>query len=187
MDVLSVIGEFMHSLGNWIPRPTIVRATEGGVAFWFGKWVKVVQPGWRLNWPALMALEVVPVVRQVIQLRPQTLLTADSKTIIAGAVIVYSINNVRKYLVENFDTEESIAEISGHALRDAVIGKTLAQIQETDGRRSIDRALVVEASKALANFGVNVETMRLTDFAPARVINLVGLNNPDPQRPNPPR
>ena len=163
-------------MGDWIPRPRIVRITDAGVRFWFGKWARVVYPGWRLDWPAIMDMEVVPVVRQVVQLESQTLFTGDAKTVIAGAVIVFSIEDVHKFLVENFDAEDGIVEVAGHVLRDVIVGKTLDQIQETDGRRSIDKSLVVDASKALALFGVEVETMRLTDFAPARVVNLVGVN-----------
>jgi regulator of protease activity HflC (stomatin/prohibitin superfamily) len=174
MDFFTVIGEAVRYLGEWIPRPRIVRLTDGGVRFWFGRWASVVQPGWRLEWPAFMELEIVPVVRQVTQLSPQTLFTSDSKPVIAGAVIVWSIDDVRKYLVENYEAEASISEVAGYAVRDAIVSKTLDQIQETDGRKGIDRALLTEASKALTRFGVKVETMRLTDFAPARVLNLVG-------------
>lgn len=174
MDFMTALGEFVRYLGEWIPRPRIVRLTDGGVRFWFGRWASVVRPGWRLEWPAFMELEIVPVVRQVTQLTPQTLFTKDSKPVIAGAVIVWSIEDVRKYLVENYEAEDSVTEVAGYAVRDAIVGKTLDQIQETDGRSSIDRSLLAEASKALAKFGVKVETMRLTDFAPARVLNLVG-------------
>jgi len=174
MDVMTVLGEIIRYLGEWIPRPRIVRLTDAGIRFWFGKWASVVRPGWRLEWPAFMELEVVPVVRQVTQLVPQTLFTKDSRPVIAGAVIVWSIEDVRKYLVENYEAEDSVTEVAGYAVRDAIVGKTLEQIQETDGRRGIDRALLAEASKALVKFGVKVEIMRLTDFAPARVLNLVG-------------
>lgn len=174
MDFMTVLGEIVRYLGEWIPRPRIVRLTDGGIRFWFGRWASVVHPGWRLEWPAVMELEIVPVVRQVTQLAPQTLFTRDSKPVIAGAVIVWSIEDVRKYLVENYEAEDSVTEVAGYAVRDAIVGKTLEQIQETDGRSSIDRALLSAASKALAMFGVKVETMRLTDFAPARVLNLVG-------------
>jgi regulator of protease activity HflC (stomatin/prohibitin superfamily) len=174
MDFMTVLGEIVRYLGEWIPRPRIVRLTDGGIRFWFGKWASVVRPGWRLEWPAVMELEIVPVVRQVTQLTPQTLFTRDSRPVIAGAVIVWSIEDVHKYLVENFEAEDSVTEVAGYAVRDAIVGKTLEQIQETDGRRGIDRSLLAEASKALAKFGVKVEVMRLTDFAPARVLNLVG-------------
>lgn len=178
MDVFSVLGDFVRYLGDWLPRPRIVRATEGGVQFWFGSRVRVVKPGWRIDWPALADFEVVPVVRQVIQLEPQTLLTRDGKPVIAGAVVVYSIADVRKYLVENYDADDSLAEVAAHAVRDAVVSKTAEEIQVTDGRRSIDKALTAGARRALAEFGVEVETVRLTDLAPARVLSLVGLPAP---------
>tara|TARA_R110002094_G_scaffold220250_1_gene192789 strand:- start:26517 stop:27068 length:552 start_codon:yes stop_codon:yes gene_type:complete len=174
MSMWAVIGELLHFLAAWIPRPQIVRANEQGIAFWFGKYVRVVKPGYRISWPAIMDLEILPVARQIIQLNPLTLYTKDCKSVIAGAVVVYSITDIRKFLVENHDAEESIVEIAGATLRESIVSKTLEQVQVTDGRASADKTLTKKCAKALADFGVEVETMRLTDFAPTRVLNLVG-------------
>lgn len=173
---LNWIGELVEYLGSWIPRPEIVRATERGVAFWFGKWVRVVNPGWRLNWPALMELETTPVVRQVLDLEPQTLMTKDGRPVIAGGVVVFKIQDVRAYLVENYDADDAIGEVASAALRDAIVGRSLEEIQETDGRKSIDKRLSSIAQEALTPFGVVVEYVRLTHFAEAQVINYVGAS-----------
>jgi len=168
------IGDSLTWAADWLPRPRIVRLTEGGIQFWFGSRVRVVKPGWRLDWPALADLEIVPTARQTLNLEPQTLMTADNRPVVAGGVVVYRVSDVRCYLVDNVDAEEGIAEAARAALRDAITDETLDQIQETDGRKKINNRLAKAAQGLLTSFGVSVEYVRLTDFSTAQVLNVVG-------------
>ena len=131
--------------------------------------------GPRIYWwlPCISDSEIVPVRRQVIDLAPQPLTTKDGRSVIAGAVVVYDIQDVRKFLVENTDAAESLAEVAGAALRDAIVSRTLDEIQKND-RKTTDNALTKAAKDHLAEFGVRIERMRLTDFAPAQIINVIG-------------
>lgn len=168
------IGEALTWVADWIPRPRIVNLTEAGVQFWFGSRVKVVRPGWRLDWPALAQMEIVPVARQTLNMVPLTLMTADNRPVVVGGVVVFRVSDVRCYLVSNVDADEGIAEAARAALRDAITDATLAQIQETDGRKQINRKLAKAAQGLLTSFGVEVEYVRLTDFSTAQVLNVVG-------------
>jgi regulator of protease activity HflC (stomatin/prohibitin superfamily) len=168
------IGEALTWVADWLPRPRIVCLNEGGVQFWFGSRVRVVKPGWRLDWPAIATLEIIPVARQTLNLEPQTLMTSDSHPVVAGGVVVYRVSDVQRFLVSNVDADDGIAEAARAALRDAITDATLAQIQESDGRKKIDRRLADGAQKLLESFGVSVEYVRLTDFSTAQVLNVVG-------------
>lgn len=174
MDIFGALGELLHYLGDWIPRPRSVRINERGLRFWFGKWVREVQPGWRLEWPALAELDVVSVARDVVDLPAQTLLTRDQREVLAAGIVALEIVDLRKYLIDNHDAERAIVEAASAALRDAIVAKTLDEIQETDGRRAIDKKLTSCATEELADFGVKVRYMRLTDFSTARAINCIG-------------
>lgn len=168
------IGEALTWVADWLPRPRIVCLNEGGVQFWFGSRVRVVKPGWRLDWPAIATLEIIPVARQVLNLEPSTLTTADGHAVIAGGVVIFKVADVRKYLVDNIDADEGIAEAARMALRDAVVGKSFQEIQESDGRKKVDTRLTAAAQATLEPFGVSVERLSLTDFAKAQVLNVVG-------------
>ncbi len=170
------IGEALTWVADWIPRPRIVNLTEAGVQFWFGSRVRVVKPGWRLDWPALAELTIVPVARQVLNLEPSTLTTKDGHAVVAGGVVIFRVSDVRKYLVDNHDADEGIAEAARMALRDAVVGHTLDEVQESDGRKKLDRRLTAAAQTTLEPFGVSVERLSLTDFAKAQVLNVVGAS-----------
>ena len=171
--MLDAISNFLISFANLFPRILVVKANEKGVRFRRGKITKVIFPGVSWYWPLVTEIEIVPIVRQTLNLAAQTLMTKDGKCVIAAGVIVYSITDVIKYIVDNYDAEESIAEIASAALRDVIVEKSLDDIQ-TNSRNTTDKALSKCCKDALAIFGVSVEYARLTDFATARIINLVG-------------
>ncbi len=132
--------------------------------------------GPRIIWwlPCVSDLEIITVVRQVVDLEPQTLMTKDGKPVVAGAVVVYTIEDVSRYLIENHDAERSVAEVAGAALRESIVVRPLAEIQENE-RKKVDNALTRTAGDHLAEFGILVERMRLTDFSTAQIMNYVGV------------
>lgn len=171
--MLDTIGSFLESFASLFPRLFIVRKTEEGIKFKKGEIVIKLGPGLHIYWPLVSEIEVVPVVRQTLNLNSQTLMTQDGITVIASGVVVYTIKNITTYLVENYDAEESIAEVASGSVRDVIVNRTLKDIQE-NSRNTTDRALTKAASEVLDVFGIEVEYLRLTDFAKARIINIVG-------------
>ena len=167
------IADLFQFFISFFPHLLIVQKTEGGVKFVRGKHVKVLEPGLRWWWPLVTTQEVVPVVRQVINLAPQTLMTQDGITVIASAVIIYRVEDVEAFLVENHDADEAIAEVAVASLRDAIVGETLADLQKNT-RKKIDGRLTKQAVAALHSFGVRVEAVKLTSFAPAKTFSIIG-------------
>lgn len=166
------IGEFVHWLAAFVPRWTLVRATERGVKFLPGGKTKEVGPGIQWYWPASTELETMPVVRQVLDTQPQTLMTKDNKPVYVSGVVIYSISDLHTFLVDNYDAQDNLDDLVQMAIRKAIVNRTFDQIQQA--RADVDNILTKEASKALEPFGVSVEAARLTDFSLARVANIVG-------------
>jgi regulator of protease activity HflC (stomatin/prohibitin superfamily) len=117
-------------------------------------------------------METRPVVRQVMGLGTQTLTTKDGQAVIVDGLLVYSIKDLHTYLVDNWEAEDSIGEVGQAGIRKAVVGMEFDGIQK--GMADVDNRLTREAQKLLEPFGVEVELMRLTSFAKAHVVNLVG-------------
>lgn len=176
-SALGWIGEVIAWIGSWIPRPQTVQINEKGILFSAFRQPRRVEPVSRNKWvwyiPILTNIETVNTARQTLNIEAETLMTQDSKTVIAAAVAVYKIIDIYKYLVENHDAEEALAEVASAAVRKAIIGKNLDQIQS--GRADIDNILKRECEKLMGQFGIEIEYVRLTSFGPARVINIVGV------------
>lgn len=174
---LDWLNTFAHWIASWVPRWHLVRKREKLVKFRPFSKVLVYEPrpGRALRvvfyWPAFTEVLPVFVGRQTLSLPPQTLTTKDGVPVVATGVVVFTIEDVERYLVENWDSDEAIAEVAGAALRKAIISKTFEEIQA--GRADIDNAISREVTKLVDPFGVKVEYARLVSFAKARVLNLV--------------
>jgi regulator of protease activity HflC (stomatin/prohibitin superfamily) len=135
--------------------------------------VRQFGPGWVFWWPLFHTMTTCVTVRQVMPIQTETLQTKDGQTVIVGGVVTYTITDVHKYLAENYDADDSIHEITAACLREVVTDKTLEELMK-NSRQSVDNALTKSAASLLEDFGVTVERMRITSFAPAQVINVVG-------------
>jgi regulator of protease activity HflC (stomatin/prohibitin superfamily) len=131
-----------------------------------------VGPGLHFWWPISTEIEIFNVVRNVLNLRSQTLLTRDGKTVVASGVLTYSIVDLPKFAVENYDAVDSIAELGLAGLRRAVVQRTFAQL--SCGLADVDRRLTKECQRLLTTLGVEVESARLADFAPVTAISILG-------------
>ena len=180
--MFDTLANLIDSFGKLFPRIRLIDKQSGGVKFKTRGRVKILKPGLYFYWPILTELRAYPIVRQVLNLPYQTLMTSDLKSIVVAGVIVYEINDLEKYGVENYDVLESITEMGCTAIRSVIVTKTLAEIQQNN-RNTIDNALTKSAKQQLEIFGLNVHYARLTDFSIAKILNLVG-GEPFKQRGN---
>jgi regulator of protease activity HflC (stomatin/prohibitin superfamily) len=112
-------------------------------------------------------MDVVPVVRQVVSLEQQMIQTGEGKTIVVDGVIVYAIEDLYTFCVENHDAEENMAELAQAGVRKAVLSTPFAEINA--GRAKFDNKLTAEAQKSLSGFGVAIESMRLQSCTEGQV------------------
>ncbi len=164
----------MTWLGTWIPRIQIIRYSERGIRYENGKTVSIIEPGIIIYWPIFTEVDFINVQRQVLNLRTQLLTTVDGQTVIASGLVVYSIDNVHRYLVDNHDADAGIHEVATAIIRRVLIDKKFSEIQEERSADKLDKHLTKDAREVLKSFGIKVETVRLTDFAKARAISHAG-------------
>lgn len=169
---LGWIGAIFEWLGRFLPRWDLVRANEKGVKYLPGGRTKVLEPGIRWYWPATTEVVVAPVCRQVLNAQGQALMTKDHKPVYASGLVIYSVEDIHIFLVDNFDAEASLDDVLQTAIRNAIVTRTFDEIQED--LAEINRLLTRETKKVLRDFGVKVEAARLTEFSLSQVFNVVG-------------
>lgn len=175
MGLFDILGQLLDVLLRFVPRPVNVRVTHKAVKFKWGK-STIINPGWRWWWPITTEVDLHVVVSQPLELPPQTLMTKDGKSVVVGGVALYHVADVRAYAVENFDADKAMGEVAGSAIRDAVVAKTLAELQESDGRKAINKTLMTLAKAELERYGVVIEYFKLTDLSTCVVQNIVGAS-----------
>jgi len=164
----------MTWLGSWIPRVQIIRYSEAGIRYRHGKDISIINPGIIVYWPIFTEIEFINVKRQVLNLRTQLLTTVDKQTVVASGLVVYRINDVQVYLVENHDADAGIHEVTTAIIRRVLIDKSFDEIQTERSADKLDKHLTSDARKVLKSFGISVEAVRLTDFAKAFALSHAG-------------
>lgn len=169
------LSQIFEALLEFIPRRIIIRATEGGVkwSLWFAP--KELKPGIRFYWPLISDIEILIVARQTINTPTQSLMTKDGKTVVAGGVVIYNINDVVQAIGKiNWSPEDTAGDITQAAIVEVVskwnCGELLANISG-----KVEAQLTDTCRKQLRQFGVYVSRAALVDFSTAQQLNHSGI------------
>lgn len=170
---LEWISQIVGWVGQFIPRWVIVHTTHGAIKFVRGAKVVTLGAGWHLYWPLTTDFVTYPTARQAVDLRTQTFVTSDDRTIGVGGLIVYEIKDIAAILAHTFDPEVTIRDITASAIHDVCCRKTWDELKAGQRNGSLDRELRREASRGLERYGVKVLKTTLTDLAPCRVLKVI--------------
>src|SRR5882672_841138 len=170
-SALAWVGQVAEWFGQFIPRVRNIRCTHRGVKFKRGR-LLLCQPGLTIYWPLTTDYFDYPVVRQAEELREQTLMTTDDKTIVVGGMLVHDILDLEKLLM-TFQPVQTIKDLALTAVHDVCCRLSLAELKEGQRRGTLDTKLKNEAQRVLDDYGVRVQKLMLTDLAPCRVLRVV--------------
>ncbi len=155
--------------------PTILgicRKTHGGVKFVWGKTIKEIRPGLYVWWPPTTEIEVVPVARQTLTWEAQRLTTKDDQVITIKVVVVFTLEDVKKALVDTADYDDTAEDIAGEAIADIVAGNTYEHLRKN--QREIENTMARKTRTILKTYGLYVERCRIVDFAKTRMFSIDG-------------
>ncbi len=173
------LSELIGWFGQFIPRAEIIDSTRGGVKWIRGAKVVALEPGFHWFWPFTTKLATYPIARQAADLRTQTLMTTDGKTIVVGGLIVYEINDIELILAHTFDPEQTIKDIALSAIHDCLVKMNWIEIRTGQELGTLNLKLRKQARKELSKYGVKVLKVAITDLAQARVYKLINSTSQD--------
>jgi regulator of protease activity HflC (stomatin/prohibitin superfamily) len=166
------LGEIFQTILKILPWLVIVPATHGGVAFVRGSRVKEWKPGLHWYWPLVTSYKLIATVRQTQMIKSKTVMTKDLQTVIVGALVTYTIDDVISALAKIADLPSDIMERSLEAILTEVSKKTLQEIQ--GDRVAFNRNLTEGVSQAMNGYGMYVLQAQLTEFAPCQAFAING-------------
>jgi regulator of protease activity HflC (stomatin/prohibitin superfamily) len=171
-SALAWIGQIAEWIGKFVPRWIILDTTEGGVKFVRGRKVVLMEPGIHWYWPATTSYNTYPTANQTDELRSQTIVTADGKTIDLSALIRYQVDDVAKLLSENYQAKTAIADVSLAAIHDVCCRMTWGALQLEQRKGTLKTKLRKAVAKEVRALGVQVHAVTLTDMSVCRVLKL---------------
>ncbi len=170
------LGQIFEALLQFIPRRIIVRATEGGVKWSLWLEPKEVKPGIRCYWPAISDVEIIVIARQSFNTPHEPLQTNDGVEVVAGGVVVYSVNDVVRAIGKaNWSPENTAQDIVQAVLADVVISHTHEELL-AGLSGEIEKEITEKCRKQLRKYGVYVERAGLCAFSSTRNWHHSGIN-----------
>lgn len=168
--MLEPLFNFLASLGKfWLPF-VVVDQWEQGVVLRFGKFKRVVDPGF--HWIVPFAIDKVittAVVVQTHRLSKQSITTKDQKSVVVSAVIKFTISDIKTFLLDVYQASDAIEDVAMGALRSLISNKTWDECQHTD----LESELKKVVSSEIKRFGIRVEKVTLPDLAKMISIRLL--------------
>lgn len=171
-QVFGWIGQIFQTLLRFLPWLVIVPATSAGVAFVHGRRIKEWKPGLHWYWPLVTTYKIMMTVRQTQRIQSKVVMTKDLKTVTAGALVTYVVDDIVAALAKVADLPSDIMERSQGAIYAALSECTLEEVQK--GRIGFNERLTQRLTEALNGYGVEVLQAQLTEFAPCRAFVING-------------
>jgi len=140
-----------------------VNQYERGVKFQFGKFHKLVDPGWRLVFPIVQSMTKIDIRIKAVEVPYQDAITKDNVSCKVNAVIYYRIIDAGKSLVEVENVWNAVSQLAQTTMRNICGELTLDELLSERDQAS-ERIKELLASHAAA-WGIEVQGVELKDIA----------------------
>lgn len=171
---LDWLNDVAYWIGDLFPRWDLLQINEAGVKFLPGGKVKVIEPGIFWFWPVTTNVQTIDIRRQTLTFG-QRLTTKDDVAVQCNTVIVFTIDDVKKALVETVDFEDTCGEIAQKLTMRPVMSREFRAVcddiaDNNEMRNEVTRG----ARRLLTDYGVNVLDGYVCDFTETSVFSHEG-------------
>jgi len=135
---------------------------QRGVKFQLGKYVRTLEPGWRIVIPIVQSMQKVDIRVKAVDVPDQEAITKDNISAKINAVIYYKVNDAAKAIIEVEHFRHAVSQLAQTTMRNIV------------GEMDLDELLTKrdEASQKIKNivdslsdpWGIRVENVELKDI-----------------------
>ncbi|PIR77510.1 MAG: hypothetical protein COU30_02000, partial [Candidatus Magasanikbacteria bacterium CG10_big_fil_rev_8_21_14_0_10_38_6] len=94
-----------------------VNEYQRGVKFQFGKYTKIVQPGWRIILPVIQGMTKVDIRVKAVDVPFQEAITKDNVTAKINAVIYYKVSDAAKAILEVENFRFAVSQLAQTTMR----------------------------------------------------------------------
>jgi membrane protease subunit HflK len=150
----------------------IVNDYEEGVLLLNGKYQKTLKPGLHMKVPLAGNYLKTNIVATTYDLQPQSLTTADNKTVTVRGMVKSKVTDVKKFLLEAYDQADVLGDIT--------MGEIAKLIQRTPydqlSSDSINNEITKKARAKAKAYGIEVLEVTLVDNALAPAFRIISGN-----------
>jgi len=161
--------ELLTTWWSYLMPAVIIPDYEQAVLLRNGKFKKLLQPGFHMKLPIFDEVINHHVVVTTLSLSAQSLYTKDRQNIVVKGVIKYKIADVKVFLLEVFDAQDALADMTQSIIKNIIISLSLDQCVDPEIDSILTKKVRVEARK----WGVDIQQVTLTDIAPIRSFRII--------------
>ncbi len=136
---------------------------ERGVLFTFGKFERIMQPGWNIVIPAIQFYKKVDIRTKAVDVPDQEAITKDNVSVRINAVIYYKIFDASKAVLEVENFYYAVGQLAQTTMRNTVGSVTLDELLSE--REKISNSIQHIVDQATDNWGIKVENVELKDIS----------------------
>ena len=153
---------------------------ERGILFQFGKFVKVLNPGWNIVLPIIQSFKKVDVRTRVADVPEQDAITKDNVSIRINAVIYYKIFDAAKSIIAVENYHYAVSQLAQTTMRNAVGSVSLDELLSERDKISAEICKIID--DATDPWGIKVENVELKDIKLPQEMERVIAKNAEAER-----
>jgi len=146
---------------------------QKGVKFMFGKYIGLMEPGWRIVLPVIQSYHKIDLRVKAVDVPNQEAITKDNISISVNAVIYYKVSEASKAVLEVENFRYAISQLAQTTMRNAVGQVDLDELLSQRDRVSENIRNVID--KATDPWGIKVNNVELKDVTlPEEMKRVIG-------------
>jgi len=146
---------------------------EKGVKFMLGKYVGIMEPGWRLVIPIFQSYQKVDIRVRAVDVPDQEAITKDNISVRVNAVIYYRVSNSEKAIIEVENFLFAVSQLAQTTMRNVVGEVDLDELLSS--RDAIAEKIRTIVDKASDAWGIEVQSVELKDVTlPEEMKRVIG-------------
>jgi len=153
---------------------------ERGILFQFGKFKKVLEPGWNLVLPIIQSFKKVDIRTKVTDVPEQDAITKDNVSVRINAVIYYKIFDASKAIIAVENYHYAVSQLAQTTMRNAVGSVSLDELLSERDKISAEICKVIDT--ATDPWGIKVENVELKDIKLPQEMERVIAKNAEAER-----
>ena len=135
---------------------------ERGIKFRFGKFKKIMNPGWKLVLPIIESYKKVDIRTKAVDVPEQDAITKDNVSIRINAVIYYKVFDASKCILAVERYQYAVGQLAQTTMRNAVGAVSLDELLSERDKISTEICKVID--EATDPWGIKVENVELKDI-----------------------
>jgi len=132
---------------------------ERGVKFQLGKYIGIMEPGWRIVIPIFQTYQKVDIRVKAVDVPDQDAITKDNVSVNVNAVLYYRVNNAESAIIKVEYFDYAVSQLAQTTMRDVVGEVTLDELLMN--RDEISQRIQTIVDKASDPWGIKIASVDL--------------------------